>query len=233
MTPDRVSPSLPPMVRCKAISVRYEIDPFLHCVLELHVEDTQFQLAEMMDLQNEEQRHNVATMDATRLNQIFSLDAEERKIVVRYHPSDFPDYLVLFSRFRQSLSRGWQSGQRYLHSFDRSLECLYLIVVIRFQMLFEGETEADEPVWHQGVIEELHLSEPAFPWECLQVRWDSARHVEYVSPWEIVLLANDSPQFSQIESVSPSVTSVIADRIQSEALLICSVLCDSHPVLIL
>lgn len=113
MPPDRVSPSLPAIVRCKVVSVRYEIDPFLHCILELQPDDSQFQLVELMEHHADERLANLITLDSGRSHQISSLEAAERKIVVRYHPSDLPDYLVLFSRFRQSLSRNWQKGQRY------------------------------------------------------------------------------------------------------------------------
>jgi hypothetical protein len=114
-SPDQVPSALPVLVRCMVLSIRYEMEPFLHCVIELQISHNQLKLSELMNacipVDQIERIRQLDESSALLLNQI-----RERKLVVHYHPTDLPDFLVLSSRFREALSRPWTQGQKYFSS---------------------------------------------------------------------------------------------------------------------
>lgn len=203
------------------VSIRYEIEPFLHCVIELQVATNQFQLAELMATSlTPEQVEVVRRSDEARAWQLGALASNDKTLVLRYHPSDLPDCIVLSSRFRHALSQTWTSGQRYdralLHSFISYLPTL------RFRMLFGGESSTEAPLWHEGTVDKIDFGESSFPWECLQVRWDySARRFDNVSPWEVLRYSQGQPlQYASLEAIHPSLAEAILGRIEAEVLLL-------------
>jgi len=206
--PNSVPDWLPPWVKCTVTSIQYQLEPFIHCIIELSTDVAQYSPADFGLSANAAAAPDSRALILSETNE--RLSANSVKLTVRFHPSDEPDFIVLQSRFEQALQRDWQQGTK-------------------FRMLYGGSSPSDGGWFHGNVIA-VERDAPEFPWESLHVGWETEEYTEYVSPWEVQTIdpSSNEPQLSLVEAINPQLASAVADEIRTKVLLVVAVMIDCN-----
>jgi len=250
-------PEIPDIVYCTVTDLKYHVEPFIHCEIALRTLLPKIHISNIAnDSFNEQHTHNgnshneVDTKDCKwdltqsektaeeRLNYYNSVLGDvQYDFTVRYHACELPDFIVLASRFHQSLKVKWQPGLTF--------------AIWLFSNVQQNATDERGGHWYEGTVIDVrpalyavplssisnntnnnnkstetkkeHCKWLLSPYEMLTVKWSlhtEEQEESQISPWEVIYTDSDLKplQTLTIEALDPQLAEKICSSIQENIL---------------